>query len=78
MDIAKREAIDDARRNVRSNDAQQSIEQVRTTRKHWSVVEKDIIHGGGLGEISEAIKTTRAIDGLPDKFQKVLESLRNE
>ncbi|GJN90735.1 hypothetical protein Rhopal_003749-T1 [Rhodotorula paludigena] len=78
MDIAKREAIDDARRNVRSNDAQQSIEQVRTTRKHWSVVEKDIIHGEGLGEISEAIKTTRAIDGLPDKYQKVLESLRND
>ncbi|BGP48472.1 hypothetical protein JCM10450v2_004348 [Rhodotorula kratochvilovae] len=76
IDIAKREAIDDARRNARSTDAQQSIEKVRAARKQWSAVEKEVIHGEGLSEISEALKTTRALDQLPVKYQKVLESLR--
>ncbi|GAA5893441.1 hypothetical protein JCM8208_000800 [Rhodotorula glutinis] len=76
MDIAKREAIDDARRNARSNDAYQSVDKVRATRDSFSAVEEEIIHGEGLGEISEALKTKRSIDELPAKYQKVLEGLR--
>lgn len=78
MDIAKREAIDDARRNARSNDAYQSVDKVRATRDSFSAVEEEIIHGEGLGEISEALKTKRSIDELPAKYQKVLEGLRFE
>ncbi|GAA6051050.1 hypothetical protein JCM3770_005473 [Rhodotorula araucariae] len=76
IDIAKREAIDDARRTARSTDAQQSIEKVRAARKYWSAVEKEVIHGEGLSEISEALKATRALDQLPAKYQRVLETLR--
>lgn len=78
MDIAKREAIDDARRNARSNDAYQSVDKVRDTRESFSAVEDEIIHGEGLGEISEALKTKRSIDELPAKYQKVLEGFRFE
>ncbi|GEM09860.1 PX domain containing protein [Rhodotorula toruloides] len=76
LDMAKREAIDDARRSARSIEAQRSIEKVRTARKQWSAVEREIIYGDGLGDISEALKTTRSIAGLPPKYQKVLEILR--
>ncbi|GAA5940374.1 hypothetical protein JCM3775_005071 [Rhodotorula graminis] len=76
MDIAKREAIDDARRNARSNDAYSSVDRVRATRESFSAVEEEVIHGEGLGEISEALKTKRSIDELPLKYQQVLEGLR--
>ncbi|BGP32365.1 hypothetical protein JCM10296v2_004146 [Rhodotorula toruloides] len=76
LDMAKREAIDDARRSARSIEAQRSIEEVRTARKQWSAVEREVIYGDGLGDISEALKTTRSIAGLPPKYQKVLEILR--
>lgn len=78
IDIAKREAIDDARRNARSNDAYASVESVRVTRELFSVVEDEVIHGEGLGAMSEALRTTRSMDQLPLKYQKVLESLRFE
>lgn len=76
--MAKREAIDDARRTARSTEAQRSIEKVRTARKQWSAVEREVIYGDGLGDISEALKTTRTIAALPTKYQKVLEIMRFE
>ncbi|GAA6028229.1 hypothetical protein JCM8097_006928 [Rhodosporidiobolus ruineniae] len=76
LDIQKRDLIDDARRTARLNIAQGTAERVRQTRKQWSTVERDIIHGEGLSEVSEALRTSASLDKLPLKFQKVLESLR--
>jgi hypothetical protein len=76
VDIAKRELIDDARRTARMNQASGTPDRVKATRKQWASVEKEIIHGEGLSEISTAMKTITTMDKLPLKYQKVLESFR--
>lgn len=39
-------------------------------------MEKEIIHGEGLSEISAALKNISTVSKLPMKYQKVLESMR--
>ncbi|GAA5854395.1 hypothetical protein JCM8547_001807 [Rhodosporidiobolus lusitaniae] len=76
LDIAKRELIDDARRSARMDVAQDAIDRVRATRKLWSTVEKEVIHGEGLSEISDALKSSPSVDKLPLKYQRSVETLR--
>ncbi|BGP16492.1 hypothetical protein JCM10213_001171 [Rhodosporidiobolus nylandii] len=76
IDIAKRELIDDARRTARLNVAHSAADRVKATRKQWSSVEKDIVYGDGLSDISLALRSTATIDKLPLNYQRVIESLR--
>ncbi|GAA6001489.1 hypothetical protein JCM10207_006692 [Rhodosporidiobolus poonsookiae] len=76
LDIGKRELIDDARRIARLRMAQDAADRVKANHKQWALVEKEVIHGEGLSEISEALRTVSSVDKLPVKYQKVLESLR--
>ncbi|KAK4054402.1 hypothetical protein OIV83_000896 [Microbotryomycetes sp. JL201] len=75
-DILKREAIDEARRNARVGVAQGAAQRARTTRSMWAAIEYECIHGDGIVEISNAIKTTKTIQQLPVKYVKTIESLR--
>ncbi|KAM0791448.1 hypothetical protein ACM66B_005903 [Microbotryomycetes sp. NB124-2] len=75
-DILKREAIDEARRNARVGVAQGAAQRARATRSMWAAVEYECIHGDGIVEISNAIKTTKVIEQLPAKYLKTVESMR--
>ncbi|GAA5919480.1 hypothetical protein JCM6882_001062, partial [Rhodosporidiobolus microsporus] len=76
LDIAKRELIDDARHTARVNMAQNAPDRVKATRRQWQTVEREVIHGEGLSEISEALRKVPTVEQLPMKYQKVLESMR--
>jgi hypothetical protein len=78
VDIAKRELIDEARRSARLAAAQSAVEKVRTLRNYWDIVEEEIIHADGLAEISSTLRDVPAISKLPQKYQKVIETLRFE
>ncbi|KAK4056755.1 hypothetical protein OIO90_002307 [Microbotryomycetes sp. JL221] len=75
-DILKREAIDEARRNARVGVAQGAAQRARATRSMWASVEYECIHGDGIVEISNAIKTTKKIEQLPVKYYKTVETMR--
>ncbi|GAA5828807.1 hypothetical protein JCM11251_005881 [Rhodosporidiobolus azoricus] len=76
LDIAKRELIDDARHSARVNMAMNASDRVKATRKQWQSVEREVIHGEGLSEISETLRKVPTLEQLPMQYQKVIESLR--
>ncbi|GAA98308.1 uncharacterized protein L969DRAFT_46989 [Mixia osmundae IAM 14324] len=75
-DIRRREVIDEARKAGRVQVAQGAAERTRAMQTFWHEASDEVINGDGLLAISEALRQSPTIEGLPTKYQKSIEWMR--
>lgn len=75
LDILQREAVDSARRQARLEDAYRSLERFEGARQQSTELQRDVVFGEGLDDLSETLRTTAVLRELPPRFRGPLQIL---